>query len=180
MRAAVLEFVERHQSDKLFRHVRRGNLNGLPNFLDIFRTLNGLLFTYHSRVMGKAGPVLPFGFVTRHVMTNIESLIGPFEPREDAFDGTGFVSAVYSNFAGDKALVRDRLKEERVPQMLCAAVEAMVAVRAKARKMTTLDDWAQRRLAGVAGWIAAQGQREPSREEVETAGLEYFPAKKAA
>lgn len=180
LRAAVLEFVERHQSDKLFRHVRRGNLNGLPNFLDIFRTLNGLLFTYHSRVMGSAGSILPFGFVTRHVMTNIELLIGPFEPREDAFEGTGFVSAVYSNFAGDKALVRDRLMEERVPQMLCAAVEAMVSVRAKARKMTTLDDWAQRRLAWVAGWIAAQGQQEPSREEVETAGLEYVPARNAA
>jgi hypothetical protein len=180
LRVAVLEFVERHQADKLYRHVRRGNLNGLPNFLDIFRTLNGLLFTYHSRVMAKTGPVIPFGFVTRYVMTNLELLIGPLEPREDAFDGTGFVSAIYGNFAGDKALVRDRLSEERVPQMLCAAVEAMVAVRAKARNMSILDDWAARRLGWVAGWITAQGQQEPSRQEVEAARLEYFPAKRAA
>ena len=127
-----------------------GYLNGLPNFLDIFRTLNSLLFAYHSRAMKKGNPVIPFGFVTTYVMTNLELLIGPFEEREDAFDGRGFVAAIYGNFAGDKGLVRDRLKEERVPQMVCAAVEAMVAVRASARRLPTVDDWAARRL-----WVAA-------------------------
>jgi hypothetical protein len=86
LRQAIVEFVERHQSEKLYRHVRRGNLNGLPNFLDIFRTLNSLLFAYHSRAMKKGSPVIPFGFVTTYVMTNLELLIGPFEEREDAFD----------------------------------------------------------------------------------------------
>jgi hypothetical protein len=179
LREAILEFVERHQ-EKLYRHVRRGNLNGLPNFLDIFRTLNGLLFAYHSRAMAKSGPVIPFGFVTRHVMTNLELLIGPFEVREDAFEGRGFVSAIYANFAGDKALVRDRLKEERVPQMVCAAVEAMVAVRASARRLPNVDDWAARRLAWVATWIRTQGQQQPSREDVDTASVEYLPRRRAA
>jgi len=180
LRAAILDFVERHQSEKLYRHVRRANLNGLPNFLDIFRTLNSLLFAYHSRRAPRTGPVIPFGFVTSHVMTNLELLIGPYEPREDAYDGNGFISAVYANFAGDRALVRDRLKEERVPQMLCAAVEAMVSVRAKARKMDGLDDWAAKRLRWIALWIKAQGQPEPKREDIEAAGLEYLPAKSSA
>jgi hypothetical protein len=180
LREAILEFVERHQSEKLYRHVRRGNLNGLPNFLDIFRTLNGLLFAYHSRAMAKSGPVVPFGFVTRHVMTNLELLIGPFEVREDAFEGRGFVSAIYANSAGDRTLVRDRLKEERVPQMVCAAIEAMVAVRASARRLPNVDDWAARRLAWVATWIRSQGQQQPSREDVETASVEYLPMKMAA
>lgn len=91
LRDAITEFVERHQSGKLYKHVRRGNLNGLPNFLDIFRTLNGLLFTYHIRGIGETGSVIPFGYVTTHVMNNLELLIGPFEPREDAFEGDGFV-----------------------------------------------------------------------------------------
>jgi hypothetical protein len=64
--------------------------------------------------------------------------------------------------------------------MVCAAVEAMVAVRASARRLPTVDDWAARRLAWVATWIKSQGQQEPTREDVETAGLEYLPTKIAA
>jgi hypothetical protein len=113
-------------------------------------------------------------------MTNLELLIGPYEPREDAFEGNGFISAIYSNFAGDQVLVRERLKKERVPQMLCAAVEAMIQVRAKARKLEGLDDWAARRLRWIAGWIRAQGQPEPGREDVEAAGREYLPERRVA
>ena len=131
---------ERHQWQKLYKHVRRGNLNGLPNFLDIFRTLNGLLFAYHGRIMDSAGPVIPFGFVTTGVMTNLELLIGPFEPSEDAdYEGNGFIAAIRENVAGDMAVVRERLRDERVPQMLRAAVEAMIDVRGKARKMQSPD-----------------------------------------
>ena len=36
LRDAVWNFVLRHRSRKLERHILRGNLNGLPNFLDIF------------------------------------------------------------------------------------------------------------------------------------------------
>ncbi|MGY4346040.1 hypothetical protein ACVWXM_002507 [Bradyrhizobium sp. GM7.3] len=75
-------------------------------------------------------------------MINVELLIGPYEPREDAYEGNGFISAVYANFESDRAIVRERLKEERVPQMLCAAMEAMLRLRANARKMDGLDDWA--------------------------------------
>lgn len=71
LREAILNFVERHQWEKLSKHVRRGNLNGLPNFLDIFRTLNGVLLTYHHRTMGQSGPVIPFGFITKHIMSNL-------------------------------------------------------------------------------------------------------------
>lgn len=57
LREAVWRFVERHQHEKLEKHVRRGNLNGLPNFLDIFRTLNGLLITFNKRTV-KGVPVI--------------------------------------------------------------------------------------------------------------------------
>jgi hypothetical protein len=177
LRKAIVEFVERHQWQKLYKHVRRGNLNGLPNFLDIFRTLNQLLFAYH----GRPGAIIPFGFITAHVMTNLELLIGPFEVNdESAYEGNGFIAAIQENVQGDSAVVRERLHEERVPQMLRAAVEAMVDVRAKARKMATLDAWAMSRLRWVSEWIESEGLDPPTAEDVRAAGLEYLPEQQAA
>ena len=169
---AIWEFVERHQRKKLYRHTRRGNLNGLANFLDIFRTLNGLLLTYHARVM-EGTSVVPFAFVITGIMRNLMLLIGRFDPaEEDEFEGNGFIAAIYANFRGDREAVRGRLGEERVPQMLRAAVEAMVDVRMKARKIG-MDPWAISRLRWISNWIAQQGLQAPTSEEVRAAGLEY-------
>jgi hypothetical protein len=168
--------VESHQWQKLYKHVKRGNLNGLPNFLDIFRTLNGLLFAYHARVMGNAGPVIPFGFVITRLMTNLELLIGPFEPAEDSdYEGNWFIAAIQKNMRCDEAAVLERLRDERVPQMLRAAVEAMIEVRAKARNMAVPDPWAMSRLRWVSEWIKSHGLDEPTAEDVRAAGLEYLP-----
>ena len=79
LREAILNFVERHQREKLNKHMRRGNLNGLPNFLDIFRTLNALLLAYHRKRLGGGSQVVPFGYVIQGIMINLELLIGPFE-----------------------------------------------------------------------------------------------------
>lgn len=176
---AIWDFVERHQWEKLYKHVRRGNVNGLPNFLDIFRTLNGLLLTYHSRIMDGA-PVMSFAFVTSGIMSNIELLIGPFEPHEDGLEGNGFVAAIRANLKGDQTVVTERLREARVPQMLRAAVEAMVTVRARALRRTNLDPWAMKRLRWVADWIKQQGLKEPSADDIREAGLEYAALPKAA
>ncbi|QPF83988.1 hypothetical protein IC762_30825 [Bradyrhizobium genosp. L] len=180
LRDAIWNFVERHQWEKLHKHVRRGNINGLPNFLDIFRTLNGLLLTYHTRAFDQAGPVIPFPYVTKGMMDNLELLIGPFEPREDAFEGNGFVSAILANVAGDKKIVRERLNDEHVPQMLGAAVEAMVGVRMKARSLSVLDPWSTNRLRWVSDWIKQRGLNAPTATDVRAATLEYTPTRLAA
>jgi hypothetical protein len=180
LREAIWNFVERHQWEKLHKHVRRGNLNGLPNFLDIFRTLNGLLLTYHTRSIDQAGPVIPFPYVTKGIMDNLELLIGPFEQREDAFEGNGFVSAILANVAGDKNIVRDRLHEEHVPQMLGAAAEAIIQVRMKARKLAALDPWSTNRRQWVNGWIKQRGLDVPTTADIRTAAIEYMPTLLAA
>ncbi|CAN5508915.1 hypothetical protein BH10PSE11_BH10PSE11_13790 [soil metagenome] len=180
LREAIREFVERHQTQKLYKHVRRGNLNGLPNFLDIFRTLNGLLLAYHARSMGGVGFVIPFGYVSKFFMHNLELLIGPFDHREDQYDGNGFISAIRANFRGDKAIVRDRLREERVPQMMLAAVEAMIDVRARALKKAGPDAWAANRIRWVSQWIEEQGLGQPTEADIHTARLEYTPEQQAA
>jgi hypothetical protein len=162
LREAIWDFVERHQWEKLNKHVRRGNLNGLPNFLDIFRTLNGLLLTYHTRKLGGSDPIIPFGFVIRGIMINLELLIGPFEEGEADW------------------LVRERLDEEPAPQMLRAAAEAMVDCRARARQIRELDVWSLNRFRWVADWIKSQGFVEPSAEDVRAARMEYSAVAQAA
>jgi hypothetical protein len=181
LRNAILEFVERHQRQKLYRHVRRGNVNGLANFLDIFRTLNGLLLAYHGRILGGDGPIIPFGFVTYNIMTNVELLIGPMKQNEEpVFEGDGFVAAVKRNVPGDLDTLRERLQDEHVPEMLMAATEAMVSVRQSARKLSLPDTWAQQRFRWVSQWIYTNRLSQPSIERVRTAGLEYLPGKRAA
>jgi hypothetical protein len=151
---------------------RRGNLNGLANFLDIFRTLNGLLVTYHSRVM-EGTSVMLFGFVITGIIRNLRLLIGRFDPdEEDDFEGNGFIAAIFENFRGNPRVVRERLREEHVSQMLRAAVEAAVDVSMKARKIR-MDPWGINRLRWVSNWIAQQGLKAPTPEEVPAAGLEY-------
>ena len=55
-----MEFVERHVKGRLVKHARRGNVNGMENFLDIFTTIVRLLYVYHVRgvVKGLVGEVI--------------------------------------------------------------------------------------------------------------------------
>ena len=128
----------------------------------------------------QTGPLIPFPYVTKGIMDNLELLIGPFEPREDAFEGNGFVSAILANVAGDKKIVRERLHEEHVPQMVDAAVEAMVQVRMEARKLAVLDPWSTNRLRWVSDWIKQRGLDVPTAADVRAAALEYMPTRLAA
>ena len=106
LREAVWQFVVRHQRKKLEKHVRRGNLNGLPNFLDIFRTLNGLLVTFNKRTV-KGVPVIPHPFVTTGIMKNLDLLMGAVDTEGDYVPG--YINSINANFQGDRELVRERL-----------------------------------------------------------------------
>ena len=95
-------------------------------------------------------------------------------------EGRGFVELIFKNLQGDKDLVREQLREEHVPQMLRAAVEALVECRARARGMSEPDAWALNRLRWVAGWINGQGLEVPSKEDVRAAAMEYSAMAAAA
>ena len=177
LREAVWHFVERHQHEKLEKHVRRGNLNGLPNFLDIFRTLNGLLVTFNKRTV-KGVPVIPHPFVTTGIMKNLELLIGAVDTDGEYIPG--FVDSINANFEGDRELVRERLLEERLPQILRAAVEAMIEVRRRGMNLRAADLWSARMRARVSAWIEEKGLPEPSAAEIQIAGTEYGSAPMAA
>ena len=46
---AIYEFVDRHEKQRLRKHAKRGNINGMENFLDIFTALIRLLYVYYVR-----------------------------------------------------------------------------------------------------------------------------------
>ena len=177
LREAVWRFVTRHQHEKLEKHVRRGNLNGLPNFLDIFRTLNGLLITFNKRNI-KGVPVIPHPFVTSGIKTNLGLLIGAFDAEGEYIPG--FIDSINANFEGDRQLVRERLGEERVPQILRAAVEVMIEVRRRGMNLKADDLWGARMLKETSDWIAGKGLPEPTAAEIAIAGTEYISAPIAA
>jgi hypothetical protein len=174
--------VTRHQHEKLKKHLRRGNLNGLPNFLDIFRTLNGLLITFNKRTINGV-PVVPHPFVTKGITTNLDLLMGAFDPLVIGTEGTdvlGYIDSINANFQGDRELVRGRLLEERLPQILRAAVEAMIEVRRRGRNLRGPDLWAAQMLRRTFRWIQGQGLPQPTPAEIQMAGAEYLAAALAA
>ena len=177
LREAVWGFVTRHQHEKLEKHVRRGNLNGLPNFLDIFRTLNGLLITFNRRTVNGV-PVIPHPFVTTGITRNLDLLMGTLDWEGEY--ARGFIDAINANFQGDRELVRERLSEEHVPQILRAAVEAMIEVRRQGRKLPGGDLWATRMLKRTSDWIDAKGLPQPSATDIQMAGTEYLATPLAA
>ena len=178
LRDAVWNFVLRHQSRKLERHILRGNLNGLPNFLDIFRTLNALLLAFHKRRSKEEMPVIPHPYVTAGIGRNLSLLIGSFDS-EGTYE-PGFIDSIDENFEGDREPVREWLQQERVPQMLQAAVEAMIEVRLAARNLQTWDSWSIEQLRRVSDWIDQQGLQPASPEDIKRAGLEYAAVARAA
>src|SRR5262249_32525570 len=150
---------------------------GLPNFLDIFRTLNGLLVAFNKRTV-KAVPVIPHPFVTRGIMRNLDLLMGATDA--DGEYDPGFIDSVNASFEGDRELVRERLLEEHVPQILSAAVEAMIRVRRRGLNLEVADLWSAQMRAKASNWIEGKGLPEPSATEIQLAGSEYVAAPIAA
>ncbi len=95
---AIYGFVDRHDKQRLRKHAKRGNVNGMENFLDIFTALVRLLYVYHVR-----------GFVHRlkligRVCDYVEIATCGLENDQDASEG--YLCSVYNNL-GDP----DYLKE---------------------------------------------------------------------
>jgi hypothetical protein len=47
--SAIFDFVDRHFKQRLCKHARRGNINGVENFLDILTALVRVLYVYYVR-----------------------------------------------------------------------------------------------------------------------------------
>lgn len=75
LREAIWKFVQGHVQMRLKRHASRGNLSGLPNFLDIYRTVSRVLLTWHNRRMHNE-IVISAAYVTTGLQEVLATLIG--------------------------------------------------------------------------------------------------------
>ena len=173
LRESIRDFVKRHQKQKLERHYKRGNINGLENFLDIFRTTNSELLKWHSRQSEIGDRIVPHGYVVPMILTNIELLIGA--PSGEGEKSDGFIGTIKRNLQSERELVLARLEDLQVASMVRAAIEAALDVRENALQLAQRDRWALRKLRWVDEWTAANALERPTHEEIEAAILEYRP-----
>ena len=95
---AILDFVKRHQRRRLERHARRGNINGMENFLDIFATLVHVLYRYYKRDVVKGGRLISKFCALISIAT-----FG----REGEEPLVGYLDSIADNIGGDAAVLRD-------------------------------------------------------------------------
>jgi hypothetical protein len=119
--AAIQEFADRHERNCLRRHARRGNLNGMRNFLDVLVTLCGLLWHYYKLQLVPEpwqGPKV-IGRVCRYIEL---ATVG-------VSDYPGYLVTLSENLKGDLERVRRTCAELHFAGHLRAAL--MLAQRAR-------------------------------------------------
>jgi hypothetical protein len=128
--AALFEFVDRHEHQRLRRHAQRGNINGIENFLSILRTLVKLLYVYYAAGVVFRGHII-------HRFGNYIALATDGNYEDSDLDH-GYIEAVVQNLAGDRTPVREAVKElnffDHLWAILLIAQQARSNAEAKASK----------------------------------------------
>jgi hypothetical protein len=170
LRAAIWEFVQRHINVRLNCHAHRGNLGGLANFLDIYRTVSRVLLAWHNRRIHDE-IVIPAPFVTSGMQAILATLIGAHG--EEQAMGPGFGKAILANLRADEGLVRTELERHRVPAIIRATVEEMIRVRAISRRLPISDAWSQDKRDWISSWIEEMQLALPSEADLQEIGTEF-------
>lgn len=121
LEAAIYEFVERHEKRRLRKHVERGNINGIENFLDIFTTLIRLLYVYYKRGVVKKGKLIG------PLCTFIQLATSGSENEKDPYDG--YLFSIYDSLSGDVDLLQEVCSESNYLAEVRAALLIVQSVR---------------------------------------------------
>jgi hypothetical protein len=87
------DFIERHEKIRLQKHARRGNINGMANFLDIFVMLVRVLYVYYQRGSIKWGELIDHG------LRMLKVAAYGFETNEGF--NNGFLVSIWKNMGRD-------------------------------------------------------------------------------
>jgi HKD family nuclease len=170
LRDAIWAFVQRHIQKRLERHADRGNLGGLENFLDIYRSVSRVLLAWHNRRIHDE-IVIPAPYVTTGLQEILATLIGA--RGEEQAEVPGFGKAILANLSADEDLVRAELNRHRVPAIISATIDEIIRVRAIARKRPIYDEWSQGRRDWVSSWIDEMQLVLPSEADLQEIGAEF-------
>lgn len=96
---AIYEFVDRHIQKRMHKHARRGNVNGMENFLDIFTTLVRLLYIYYKRGIVKR-PMIVHRLGRLLLLATIGSDI-----EEETFNG--YLNSVFDHIGRDVYVLQE-------------------------------------------------------------------------
>jgi hypothetical protein len=116
---AVQDFAERHRNQRLERHVRKGNIYGLRNYMDIFVAINSRVFEYYVRGLVKAP--MAVGLIVENINTTLR--VKRWRGRDgDDHEDIGYLPTLTRNYESDVDLLRERLLEANVPGHLCVSL----------------------------------------------------------
>jgi len=118
---AVYEFADRHERKVLRRHARHGNINGLPNFLDVLAAITRLLFVFYRRGVVNKQQVI--GRLVRY----IDIFTDGFETQDDW--SAGYIAAMCEALSGNANLMRKSFDEQNVTGHLRALLLIAQTVR---------------------------------------------------
>lgn len=126
---AIYELVERHDRKRLRRHVHRGNINGMENFLDIFTSMIRLLCVYL-----KHGVVNRFKFIG-YLCNLLEVATSGIDNEQDYTDG--YLLALHENLDGNSDYLREVCEEHNFVGNLFAALLIVQKIRFVRGEQTT-------------------------------------------
>jgi len=110
----IYDFVDRHQKNVLYRHAKKGNINGLSNFLDVFIEINKLLFSYYR--LGILKPLWAMQKINRNISIFTQG------DEDINWVSVGFIAKMLDLHRGDRGALQDTLTEANVPGHLRAAL----------------------------------------------------------
>ena len=113
LETAIHDFVDRHEKQRLLRHARSGNVNGLPNFLDIFTAMVRLLYVYHRRGIVKKNQLN--GRLIRYIQIATNGLGG-----DDS--STGFLETIAENLRANLDVLIEASREANLQGHLSAVL----------------------------------------------------------
>jgi hypothetical protein len=102
---AIYEFADRHEHKRLRRHGKRGNVNGIENFLDILVALVRLLYIYYMR------GVVPRNQFLGRLYRYLRIATAGIDDSEDFTEG--YLYTVHENLGRDSAYLKEIDRETR-------------------------------------------------------------------
>jgi hypothetical protein len=118
---AIYDFVDRHEKQRLRRHAKRGNINGMENFLDIFTALVRILYVYYVR-----GVVNRFKFIDC-LCKYLEIAAAGIDSDNDFSEG--YLYTLDNNLCGDTKYLREVCDELNLLGHLHAALAIVQKIR---------------------------------------------------